>query len=252
MENGNSRTAFFTEEGRKIPAVTAPQMREVDRIAAEETGPNLWQMMENAGRSVADFLLNQAADLEAGVLILAGPGGNGGGGLCAARHLANRGLPVRVLRAGGGEVREVPAWQWHVAKAAGAQEVAFDRLQGRRFGAVVDALLGYGLQGAPSGLYAEAIRWANGCGAPVLSLDVPSGMGATTGETPGEHVRPDWVVTLALPKTGLLFLEAGAVFLADLGIPLRTFQKAGIPLEQPVFRSEFLLPLERREPRRTE
>jgi hypothetical protein len=73
----------------EVPAVTAAEMREIDRIAAGETGPNLFQMMENAGRNLA----LQAIEVlgpdwrERHILVLAGGGGNGGGGICAARHL---------------------------------------------------------------------------------------------------------------------------------------------------------------------
>ncbi len=77
-----------------VPALTASQMREVDRIMVEELGIGLVQMMENAGRALADLALGRFHP--ASVLVLAGPGGNGGGGLVAARHLSNRGSAVTV------------------------------------------------------------------------------------------------------------------------------------------------------------
>src|SRR5260370_12795059 len=84
-------TTFVADNGVEIPAVTADQMRQVDRIAMEETGPNLFQMMENAGRNLASLsmqLLGRGSK-DAGVVIFAGPGGDGGGGIGAARHPAN-------------------------------------------------------------------------------------------------------------------------------------------------------------------
>jgi len=81
----------------RIPAVTAAQMREVDRAMVEEFHIELVQMMENAGRSLAD--LAQQLFGPVGVTVLAGGGGNGGGGLVAARHLANRGISVTVTLA---------------------------------------------------------------------------------------------------------------------------------------------------------
>jgi hypothetical protein len=83
-----------TDDGMEVPAVTAAQMREVDRIAIEETGPTLLQMMEHAGRSLALEVLRRlgGAWRTARVVVLAGTGGNGGGGICAARHLANHGV----------------------------------------------------------------------------------------------------------------------------------------------------------------
>jgi NAD(P)H-hydrate epimerase len=82
---------------RGFPAVTAEQMREVDRAMIENFHIELTQMMENAGRSVAELAVDAFAPRR--VLVLAGPGGNGGGGLVAARHLANRGRDVHVVLA---------------------------------------------------------------------------------------------------------------------------------------------------------
>src|SRR6516225_11038317 len=98
METATSTIRFVTERGIVVPAVDSAQMREVDRIAVEETGPNLYQMMENAGRNLALLaiqLLDEGWE-RAKVLVLAGSGGNGGGGICAARHLANHNVNVAV------------------------------------------------------------------------------------------------------------------------------------------------------------
>jgi NAD(P)H-hydrate epimerase len=109
-------TNFVTEAGSRIPAVTAAQMREIDRIAIEETGPNLFQMMENAGRNLAAHALEMlgANWKSARVLVLAGGGGNGGGGICAGPHLANRGIDVALLLAKPGRLDEVPSFQRRV------------------------------------------------------------------------------------------------------------------------------------------
>ena len=82
---------FSTPSGVEVPAVTTDQMREIDRIAMEETGPNLFQMMENAGRNLAEMAIEclGANWRQAKIVVLAGTGGNGGGGITAARHLAN-------------------------------------------------------------------------------------------------------------------------------------------------------------------
>ena len=88
--------AMFTlAGGEPVPAVTAAQMREVDRAMTGDFGIELPQMMENAGRNLADLALRRHAPRTA--MVLAGPGGNGGGGLVAARHLANRGITVTVV-----------------------------------------------------------------------------------------------------------------------------------------------------------
>ena len=166
---------FVTDTGVEVASVSEAQMRELDRIAIEETGPNLFQMMENAGRALAELALERlgASWRAASVLVLAGPGGNGGGGLCAARHLANRGLRVRVSLAEPDRMREVPAFQRRVLGGTSAEEVPIDRLGTPDL--VLDALLGYSLRGPPHGATAQLIEWTGGIGVPILALDVPSG-----------------------------------------------------------------------------
>ena len=82
-----SEYLFWTEDGRPVPAVTAEQMREVDRIAVEDFGLGILQMMENAGRNLAQNAIDMLGATKGEVTVLAGAGGNGGGGLCCARHL---------------------------------------------------------------------------------------------------------------------------------------------------------------------
>jgi len=98
---------------------------------------------------------------------------------------------------------------------------------------IVDALLGYSLVGAPRPRLAALIRWAGTSGIPVLSLDVPSGVDATTGETPGEYLPANRTLTLALPKTGLRPDHSGEVILADLGVPGEVFRRVSIPYRSP-------------------
>src|SRR5215813_3306532 len=108
----NPTTRFVTPNAVEVPAVDAAQMREVDRIAIEETGPNLFQMMENAGRNLARLAMDLLGDRwqQAKVLVLAGSGGNGGGGICAARHLANRNVSVTLCLADPSKMQGVPAF----------------------------------------------------------------------------------------------------------------------------------------------
>jgi NAD(P)H-hydrate epimerase len=96
----------------------------------------------------------------------------------------------------------------------------------------VDALIGYSLRGAPRGTTAEMIDACNRHASRVLSLDVPSGIDATLGSAPGVSVTPDWTLTLALPKTGLVG-TAGDLYLADIGIPPAVYERIGIPYQVP-------------------
>ena len=79
---------FLTKNDQIIPHLSESQMREVDRIAVEDYNLGILQMMENAGRNLAIFISRQLGNIDSSnVLIFIGSGGNGGGGLCAARHL---------------------------------------------------------------------------------------------------------------------------------------------------------------------
>ncbi len=235
---------FFTEGGVEVPAVTAVQMREVDRIAIEETGPNLFQMMENAGRSLALEALDRLGEAwpTARLVVLAGTGGNGGGGICAARHLVARGVDVRLGLAEPDRLSKVTAFQRKIFTEAGGREIATDELSGLRATLIIDAVLGYSLRGVPRPPAAALIRWAAGSGIPILALDVPSGVDATTGEAYGERVRATSTLTLALPKTGLRPETSGAIVLADLGIPASAFRRVGVPYASP-FGARFRVPL---------
>ena len=118
--------SFITAAGQEVPSVTTEEMREIDRIAMQETGPNPFQMMENAGRNLASLAMELlgAEWSNASYVVLAGPGGNGGGGICAARHLANRGLHVRLCLIDPAGLGEVPAFQRKVFQSTFGQEIS--------------------------------------------------------------------------------------------------------------------------------
>jgi NAD(P)H-hydrate epimerase len=188
-------------------------MREVDRVMVEDLHIELVQMMENAGRNLADLTVSRFSP--ATVVVLAGTGGNGGGGLVAARHLANRGATVRVVLARP-DLAAVPLHQLDIVRRMGV-DISDEP---RTADVVVDALIGYSLNGDPQGRAAELIAWANREVAPVLALDTPSGLNATTGEPGVPSVRADATLTLALPKVGLVGSpHAGELYLADISVP---------------------------------
>lgn len=231
---------FSTPSGVEVLAVTTDQMREVDRIAMEETGPNLFQMMENAGRNLAEMAIEclGANWRHAKIAVLAGSGGNGGGGIVAARHLSNHGAHVELCLARPDRLGEVPAWQHKIFQSTGGKEVLPRDLGKDTVHIILDALIGYGLESAPSGVFADLIAMANSTGAPILSLDVPSGINSTTGETPGLSIQAVWTMTLALPKTGLASHKVGQLTLADIGIPAGTYRRLGLPYVSP-FRGRY-------------
>jgi NAD(P)H-hydrate epimerase len=218
---------FRTPDGTPVPAVTTDEMAAVDRVAVDEFGLALLSMMENAGRGLVE---RAGIGPDDRVVVLAGAGGNGGGGLVAARHLHNRGVAVSVvLERPPGELSGAAARQWGVLDRAGVAQTVGPPLPSADV--VLDALLGYGLQGAPRGTAAELIEGAPE-GDTVVSLDVPSGVDATTGERPGVAVDAGRVVTLALPKTGLQAVDCD-LYCVDLGIPDAVFHEAGLSYARP-------------------
>jgi NAD(P)H-hydrate epimerase len=210
-------------------------MREVERIAIDEVGPNLDQMMENAGRNLASLCVETLrvgafgdAWTQASIVVLVGAGGNGGGGMCAARHLVNHGGDVTVVVSDHSRLGGVPAEQLALYRAAGGRLSDVSYLAVLEPAVVVDSVLGYSLRGAPDGVVADLIRWMSGQAAPVIALDVPSGIDSTTGEAPGAHVRATTTMTLALPKTGLDADAVGELWLADIGIPREVYRRVGV------------------------
>ena len=222
-------------------------MKELDRIAIKETGPNLYQMMENAGRSGALAALDMLGKQWkcAMVVVLAGSGGNGGGGICAARHLANRrqGIDVHLCVSSPEKLGDVPAYQRKIFGSTHGKECELNQLANIKPDLIIDALVGYSLHGTPTGKTAELIQWANEIDTLTLSFDIPTGVDSTTGETPGQFINATRTVTLALPKTGLLPETTGALWLADIGIPQAAFQKLGLDYISP-FGDRFLVPVD--------
>lgn len=230
---------FRTEDGQSVPAVTAEEMRAVDRVAVEDVGLGLLQMMENAGRSLASQVFEVRSDSGSGsdtpVQIAAGNGGNGGGGMVCARHLANNDVPVEVILDRDPEALTGAAAHQHRIldeMAVPVRNGAEDGITPTKPGVRVDSLIGYGLSGPVTGAVRELIERIEESPNPVVSLDVPSGVDASNGHTEGPSVTPDRTVTLALPKVGLRTVE-GTLFLSDIGIPQTVYDRLDIEYRPP-------------------
>ena len=213
---------------RSIPCVTADQMQEIDRIATQEYRLHLLQMMENAGRHFAHLARDVGVDgtlRDHTVLVLCGRGGNGGGGLVAARRLAAWGASVRVVTAAPpDDYTGLPAHHLALLRRMDCPvEYADPDAALPDADLLLDALIVYGLDGELDDEMAALIQRVIWHGAPVLSLDVPSGLDATTGVPSQTTVHAEATVTLALPKCGLEAPAAqsavGDLYLADVGIP---------------------------------
>jgi NAD(P)H-hydrate epimerase len=216
--------------------ISVAQMRDVDRVAIE-LGLTLTRMMENAGANLAwlanAMLGGDVADSD--VIVLAGPGGNGGGGLVAARRLIGWGANVEIrLAANPSELAPIPLEQLRLLErmessvAVGAAGLGAPEL-------FIDAILGYSQRGDPRG--AAAAMVAATAGARVLSLDVPTGLELERGLVGEPVVRAERTLTLALPKEALRTPSArpfvGELYLADISVPAAVYDRLGISYRSP-------------------
>lgn len=240
-------------EDNNLPYLSAAQMVEVDRLMIEGYGIQLVQMMENAGRQLATLAVSRflgGSPANKKVVVLAGSGGNGGGALVCARNLLNWGAQVEIfLTKSPGEYRGVIRHQVEILEAYRVNFRTVPDL-GRMASpeVIIDGVIGYSLVGPPRGPAAELIRWANQNPAPVLALDVPSGVDATTGDAFDPSVRAAATLTLALPKIGLKLAGSrivGELYLADIGIPPDLYHEPSLSLAVgPIFQGGQIIRLD--------
>jgi len=243
---------WLSENAATVPWLTTEQMVEVDRAMIEDFHILLPQMMEHAGRHLAHLARARFLDGDArgrAVVVLAGPGGNGGGALVCARRLSAWGARVSVaVTAGDDRFADVPRHQLDIVRRMGIPIHRAGALPDVAPALVIDGIIGYSLRGRPRDEAAEAIRWANAAPAPVLSLDVPSGLDAATGQPFDPTVEATATMTLALPKQGLRSDAGrplvGELYLADIGVPRELYGRAPLGLEVPdVFAADDLVRL---------
>jgi NAD(P)H-hydrate epimerase len=216
---------------KNIPALTTSQMVEVDRLMIEHYKISLVQMMENAGRNLAELAIDHldSSESKADILILCGAGNNGGGGMVAARHLHNRGQRVRIALMDQ-KLKPVPNKQWQILTAIGIKQTKLSEVGNPSL--IVDAMIGYGLRGDPRSPISAWIEMANSNQASIIALDAPSGLDTSSGKPGNPCIQAAKTLTLALPKIGLLSEEAkskvGQLYLADIGVPPELYSKIGI------------------------
>ena len=227
-----------------MKALTANQMREVDRLTSERYGVPSLQLMENAGAAIAEYLWTNYSDLHArSVVVLCGKGNNGGDGFVVARRLRERGVAPQVilfadpLSVGGDAATNLKSWQqqmgplrivtdpnqWESARAAVAEADL-----------VVDALLGTGLKGPAEGLLAQVIEDVNSAAAQsrarpglrqvhVVAVDMPSGLASDGQDYGGSVISAEATVTLTAPKVGQLVSPradcVGKLVVREIGTP---------------------------------
>lgn len=208
-----------------MKVVTAEQMRALDRRAIDEFGIPGSVLMENAGRAVVEVMARECGPLHGKrVAVYCGSGNNGGDGFVAARYLALAGALPTVCMVGRPEaLKEDAKTHRNLAHKLGIRFVGLERritLAGENE-LIVDALFGTGIKEAPREPYAETIAAINLAQRPVVAIDIPSGVDADTGATPGEAVRATHTVTFGYAKLGLYLFPgaecAGRLHIDDIG-----------------------------------
>lgn len=219
--------------------ISVAGIREAEAIAFSQRQLPSYTAMCRAGAAVARRAARIAALAQLRrVVILTGPGNNGGDGFIAARCLKWDGFDVEVcMTCVPARLKGDAAQAWKDMTACDIPSHVFPSGQAwletpwadvqvsPRKALIIDALLGIGSRGVPVGPVAAAIHWANGTqpDCPILSVDVPSGLDADTGSAPGEAIRADATITFSRPKLGFAYPVArpyiGDLTVADIGIP---------------------------------
>ena len=207
------------------PLLSADAVRAADRATQDEWHVPSRVLMETAGRQAARVILERWPDL-GHATVLVGTGNNGGDGLVVARVLAVRGVRVRVALVAGDGTPDRQAnldLLRQLAERGASVEIAGAESLPAHTDLVVDALLGNGVRGALRGEVAALAEWVGTCPAPVVALDVPSGLDATTGQAVSGTPRADVTVAFAAVTTGLVLgdgpIHAGRVVQVEIGIP---------------------------------
>lgn len=228
-----------------MKVLTAEEMRAADKAAMAHYGIPSVVLMENAALAVVRQMAAELGGLAGKRLaVFCGSGNNGGDGFAIARHLFNHNAAVRVfMLADEAELKGDALVNYRILQKMGVELQGFDspkqvnvlRLALINCSAAVDAMLGTGLKGAVSPIYAAAIEVINGCGAKVFAVDIPSGLDADNGTMHGACVKADITVTFAYPKLGMVLPAAlpyvGRLHIADIGIPQEVLSELAVKRE---------------------
>lgn len=211
--------------------VDADVMRKIDACAINKIGMPGLLLMENAAVAVADSACEFLGSCRnKNIVILAGKGNNGGDGTGAARWLSNRGASVRVLLTGnisqvsGDAAAELDFFLKGGGCVEEITDASYDFVQSlKETDLIIDALSGTGFKGELSPLFKKVCAAINSAKAPVLAVDIPTGVEAGSGRVAEAAVKADITVTMVLPKTGLLLYpgveHTGKLIVADIGMP---------------------------------
>lgn len=234
--------SFPTIPWAGVPSITAAQMQQLVMLATGKFGLDNRVLVEHTARNLVSLV--DAYAPEGPVLVVAGRGNNGSGGLAAARLLATRGrrvwvVPTHEAENYSGTPKEQLEHLRHYERAR-----VRTSLPKMKFACVIDAAIGTNLEGPPRGRTLDVITVLNNMqdGTLVLSLDAPTGMDVDDGNVPGDLVKATMTLSVALPKRGVPPGGAvGRLFVGDLGLPHGLFEAMGLPaIDFPGFVTEIL------------
>jgi ADP-dependent NAD(P)H-hydrate dehydratase / NAD(P)H-hydrate epimerase len=227
--------------------ISSASMKEYDRKTIELYGLPGIVLMETAAFRVFEFI-KALPQKPSKVVVLSGPGNNGGDGLVVARLLLLAGYQVSLWSTvkpgayrGDAAINEkyLLKRNYTINRLTGKAELELFKNDLDHAGLLVDALLGTGIDREVEGLIADLIKTVNGSDLPVLAVDIPSGVNADNGSIMGSAVQANWTVTFAFLKKGLLLYPgaglAGEIFVAEINIPNQLAEKDKISLLTPSF-----------------
>ncbi len=242
-----------------IPVVTAHEMSNIDDRAIHEYGIPSACLMETVGAKSAQRIWETYGKAGLRVLVVCGKGNNGGDGFVIARHLCNAGADVEVatlfpLRDAAGDAAvflnvlgkmEILVFEVDEASASSFEMTLKDA------DIIVDAILGTGFRPPARGLPAEAIRILSRCGTPIVAVDVPSGLDATSGGATPPHLEAELTLALGALKRGHILMPAaghvGELASLDIGIPQKCMDEENVSFHM-IERSDVAENLPRRFP----
>ncbi len=212
---------------------TASEMHEMDSLTINEAGIPGIILMENAAKSAAKIFLDHfKPSYNSDIMVLCGKGNNGGDGYVMARYLHEEGMNVSVsilsekISISGDALTNLQIIEklgLVIYEIEGDESIKTFKGRIKAHNYIIDALLGTGLNSPVRGIYKKVIDEINLSGKPVMSIDMPSGLNADTGQIMGAAVRADLTVTFGFPKPGQLVYPGaelvGRLVNVDIGIP---------------------------------
>lgn len=216
-----------------MKVITGSEMQNIDKRAVQDFKVPSLLLMENAGKKVCDEMLKFIPEIDSKIVgIFSGKGNNGGDGFVIARILAKRKIQVKVFLLGkkvevSGDAKvnlnKLIKEKIDVKEITSLKDFEHLKSNAKDIDIVIDAVLGTGFKGSASGLLGRTLDFINDLKKPVISVDLPSGVNADTGEVAGSCVSATITVTLGLPKIGLLLFPGtnyvGKMIVGDIGLP---------------------------------